>query len=85
MNVEVNQVWARKVPSDPPDGWDRVTVVGVQSISAEQPDEWVIRGDGLETVQVAAADLESVFAFTGETAPVILSVDEQDPRSEWAK
>ena len=82
MPVAVDQTWTRKVPAD--DGWDSVVVVGIQQVSEELPDEYVLRqSDGMETVQVAAEDLQSVFVLTAETSGTPAPPEDADARSEW--
>jgi hypothetical protein len=81
--VEVGQVWTRKVPAG--DGWDSVTVVGVQAIAEQQPDEFVLRAaDSLETVQATAEDLQAVFTLAPDAGSATPQPVDVDPRSEWA-
>jgi hypothetical protein len=59
--VNVHEIWVRKdAPDD--DEWARVEVVGVQALTAELPDEYVLRKvDGLATVQTSEENLRAAF------------------------
>jgi hypothetical protein len=80
--VRLRQTWKRKTPAD--DGWDRVEIVGFFEQAPRGIDEWVCRPPGaLESVNVTAADLESVFMLEADaplTAAPELGID---TRESW--
>ncbi len=70
--VNVHEIWKRKAAPEG-DDWLRVEVVGVQPLTTELPDEYVLRKlDGIETVQTSEANLRAAFDLesAGSAPPI---------------
>jgi hypothetical protein len=80
----IGQIWKRRTPAEPDDGWGRIEVVGYFDQSLSGISEHVVQPvGGFESVSVTAADLEQAFELEAAAPDVPKPTIGVDSLNQW--